>query len=111
MAKSARATVSKRNSVIRRDTVHKPVEDDRLQRLSEKLLAIAEAEIPTDSTNPVKKTDHMEIVDEAQKTASTSSTYKKRAAKGKIPRNRHARNAVTFPSLRKHPGKKGKKKA
>ncbi|KAF8533391.1 hypothetical protein BDD12DRAFT_865619 [Trichophaea hybrida] len=111
MAKSTRATVSKRNSVIRRDTVHKPVEDDRLQRLSDKLLAIAEAEIPTDSMHPVRTTDPMEIVDEAQKTASTSSTYKKRAAKGKISRNRNARNAVTFPSLRKRLGKKGKKKA
>jgi hypothetical protein len=53
----------------------------------------------------------MDIVDEAQKTASTSSTYKKRTAKSKISRNRHARNAVIFPSLRKHPVKKGKKKA
>jgi hypothetical protein len=45
--KHTRIAVSKRNSATRRDTIHKPIEVERLQRLSEKLLEIAKAGVPT----------------------------------------------------------------
>ncbi|CCX34614.1 hypothetical protein FPQ18DRAFT_335881 [Pyronema domesticum] len=106
MAKSCRASVSKRNSVVRRDTIHKPVEDERLKRLSEKLLAIAEAKLPTETTNPSK----MEVDEE--KKDDTIPTAVKRAQKGAVRRARHARNVVVFPSLKKnHLKKKGAKKS
>jgi len=59
----------------------------------------------------------MDVVDEptSTKTGETAAmpaiaTSKKRAAKGKISRPRHARNAVVFPSLRKNLLKQGAKR-
>jgi len=97
---------TKANSVKRRDTVHKPVEDERLQRLSEKLLEIAKSSKPSESTNPATKDVAMDV-DENK--SSTQAVSKKKATKGRIHRNRHARNAVVFPSLRKRVTK-GKRK-
>ena len=55
----------------------------------------------------------MDVVTETDKTASTvtppTSTHKKRAAKGRVLRHRHARNAVIFPSLRKQQQRTGKR--
>ena len=122
---TSRAASFKRHSVVRRDTIYKPVFDDRLQRLSDKLQAIAASEIPVGSyprarpcppparaknfarTDP-KKADAMDVETEkpadaavdADATTTPLSTYKKRAQKGKVSRNRHARNAVIFPNLR-----------
>ncbi|KAA8911107.1 hypothetical protein FN846DRAFT_1002557 [Sphaerosporella brunnea] len=109
MAKSARASVSKRNSAARRDTIYKPVEDERLQRLSEKLLEIAKAGVPTESTNPVKKDgEAMDVAEDAVKSTSTESepsASKKKSGKFRVHGSRHARNTITFPSLRKNAGK------
>ncbi|KAI5803234.1 hypothetical protein EDC01DRAFT_646412 [Geopyxis carbonaria] len=45
MAKSARASRTKANNSALREKVHRPVEDARLQRLSEKLLETARSNI------------------------------------------------------------------
>jgi len=62
-------------------------------------------------TNPAnKKADAMDVVEECGSTkaeetttaAPAVTTGKKKTAKNKISRHRHARNAVVFPSLRKN---------
>jgi hypothetical protein len=67
-----------------------------------------------ESTNPVKKDDEaMDVVEEADKSTSAdaeASANKKKSSKiQRRARNRHSKNSVIFPSMRKNAAKKAGK--
>ena len=101
MAKGSRASTRKRNGTALREKVFNPVYDARLDRLSAKLQAIADAPKP-DSDKPESKPteDEDEQADVMQWTAVSDTKAKKQKAASKSGRvaKRKAKNQVVFPS-------------
>ncbi|KAL7268211.1 hypothetical protein RUND412_009181 [Rhizina undulata] len=119
MAKSARASRLKTNKTKLRKFVHAPVEEARLQRLSDKLMEIANAnktaassasamdveEKGTEQATEQAKTEGDMEVDQGQKPAGSWS--KSKHAASKINRRRRhgtAKHSVIFQNLKKGSG-------
>ncbi|TGZ81080.1 hypothetical protein EX30DRAFT_395887 [Ascodesmis nigricans] len=103
MAKSARASRIKRNNAALRDTVHKPVEEARLARLSEKLLEVAKSDekAPIVVRKTEKEAEDGDKMEVEQTTSGASSAAAKRGKAFKVRRHRKASNAMVFAGVRK----------
>ena len=129
MAKSARASVRKRNNAKLRSTVFGPAADARTARLSARLQELVslpkpdrksetssmdtdDAEQPTEANKADSAEEDMDVDVPASKSTVESASRKKkpsRIEKKKINRNRKAKNSITFKSLDKKAARQKRK--
>ncbi|KAK7628831.1 hypothetical protein IWX48DRAFT_240261 [Phyllosticta citricarpa] len=104
MAKSSRSSVKKTNNQKLKKNVFGPVENARAQRLSERLLELAQQPRPAKDEMEVEK-DQMELDDEPKPSSSASS--KKKAGRVQKKRRGKATSTIAFKNFKTGAKKSG----